>query len=459
MIYADILLHKATLLYRQDRLHAALHHYKKGIAVHKRLQSGFLKPSKYLTNTVYQRLYCAAIEIAAKLNLPEEAFTLSEANKSPVLCETVARKTLPVDTLLACIPDNAVSISYSYSDSLLVTIIAGRAGVKTTLTPVTESFTAAIDTFVSHTLNISASNEGYRAYVRASNTLFRLLIPELSANVTRLLISPYGKLHQLSFDALTPSEAQDNFHYPGFNFLLHNFAVTYVPSLTIYATLKGSGVIEKMALFAPGHADIPDKLVEKMKQTMQHYAPFEYLPGTLANEEALFNTKSGIVNILTHGKDNLLILNNDTVFDHEIATQALNHNLAILTACYSGSGKNISNEGMLSAGYAFLEAGSRSVLQSISTADGRIAQIILDDFFNYLNEGDTKDVALQKAKLNYLNSESGFFASPVFWANYHLTGDNSSVVFRKRDSYTGYWIIAGVILLILSGVIIVRKKH
>ena len=47
--------------------------------------------------------------------------------------------------------------------------------------------------------------------------------------------------------------------------------------------------------------------------------------------------------------------------------------------------------------------------------------IIIRDFFEYLVAGFDKDVALQKAKLNYLNNNLD--DPPVLWAFYRLYGN------------------------------------
>ncbi len=471
VLYTDILLHHATLLYRQDSLHAALQQYKKGIAVHKQLQHDYLKQSKYLTNTVYQRLYCAAIEIAAKLNLPEEAFSLSEENKSPVLLQSVSQQpvtqhtTLSVDSLLQSIPDNAVSLSYSYTDSLLVTIIADQSGVSTLLNPIDESFTAAIDTFTTHTLTRIDAVSDYLAFFQASNHLFPLLIPVLPRKVTRLLISPYGKLHNMSFDALTLTPPKENHHFFGVDFLLNDYAITYVPSLNIYNCLKAPGTVERMAFFAPTDYnnlnldEISVETIEKMKKSFEQYSPVDYYPGLATNKENLFSEGYDIISVVTHGKNSRLFINSDSVSAVEISKQKLNNHLTVLTACLSGAGKTVSNEGMLSLGYAYLEAGSHSVLHATSVIDARVSQIIMSDFFKYLDKGYPKDVALQKAKLNYSKSESGFWSALVWWSNYNLVGDNSPVTFTKKDNCI-YWLIAGMLGLILSGILLfVSKKN
>ncbi|MCI5080936.1 MAG: CHAT domain-containing protein, partial [Saprospiraceae bacterium] len=72
--------------------------------------------------------------------------------------------------------------------------------------------------------------------------------------------------------------------------------------------------------------------------------------------------------------------------------------------------------------------------------DGTTARF-MEIFYQYLQEGDAKDVALRKAKLQFI--EQG--EAPYFWAAYVVNGDTVPIPFH-RQSWSSYW-WAGLLLV------------
>ncbi len=455
MEYIDILDSRAWLLYQQKKLPTALKLYKKAIQVHQQLRIDYLKQSKYLSNTTYQDIYCVAIEIAVKLNLQEEALLLSEENKSPVLREFITAPLLPADSILHQLPEGLTTLSYSYTDSLLVTILADRSGIETTFTPVAEDFTAAIDTFATYTSGYDdMSKNGYHAFVRASNTLYNYLVPPLPATTGRLLLCPYGELHRVNFDVLTADAPQPNFNFAGFDFLIRNYAISYAPSLNIYAhKTTVSDTINSSTLFISDHPDYPLIHSDEMIRTMRKQLPELQVADTF---DMSLNTDLTLFYL--HGITDHLLFRDDTL--HHADIDSCSNNLTIINACNSGLGKTISNEGILSFGYAYLEAGSHSVMVATSEADEETSIMILSDFLENLKDGYPKDVALQRAKMTYLSGSQSFYAMPALWSNYLLYGDNSPVRFPRPFYHYILLIGAGLVmagLFLFLGRRVVRK--
>ncbi|HEY8969545.1 MAG TPA: CHAT domain-containing protein, partial [Puia sp.] len=89
-------------------------------------------------------------------------------------------------------------------------------------------------------------------------------------------------------------------------------------------------------------------------------------------------------------------------------------------------------------------------------ADDKATSFILQRFYVYLQKGETKAKALQRAKLDYLASDA-INKSPAFWAHLVLMGDERPVYKKKRE-----WMWA--LLLIPVGMMMVwmgrsRKKR
>ena len=116
--------------------------------------------------------------------------------------------------------------------------------------------------------------------------------------------------------------------------------------------------------------------------------------------------------------------------------------LVIISACETGEGKVVAQEGVISLARAFAYAGCGSTINSLWKADDRATSYILRQFYVHLKQGETKARALQLAKLDYLKSDA-VDKSPAYWAHLVLTGD-SSPLFRRPISLWWLWLLASL---------------
>src|SRR5438552_5163528 len=117
----------------------------------------------------------------------------------------------------------------------------------------------------------------------------------------------------------------------------------------------------------------------------------------------------------TSGEDGLLQV-------REIRDLSLRADLVILSACESGKGKLLGEEGIASLERAFLLAGARSVLASLWTADDTYTVGLMRRFYEHLINGLDNGAALRQAKLDLLQ-EFMDQALPLYWAGFTLVGD------------------------------------
>jgi len=112
---------------------------------------------------------------------------------------------------------------------------------------------------------------------------------------------------------------------------------------------------------------------------------------------------------------------------------------------------------MISLAHAFNYAGSESILTSLWKIDEKSSAEIIEHFYSYLKEGLPKDEALQKAKLEYLNTAKGRTLAPQYWAGLILIGDTAPIDLKSSSNSILYW-IAGLILLLII-VWLIRKNN
>ncbi len=111
----------------------------------------------------------------------------------------------------------------------------------------------------------------------------------------------------------------------------------------------------------------------------------------------------------------------------EIQSMNLQAEMVALSACQTNVGILKEGEGPLSLAYAFLYAGSKSILSSLwSVPDDQSSQIMVS-FYDHLSKGLEKSQSLRKAKLDYLNSAVGIERHPSFWAGFILIGHDQPI--------------------------------
>lgn len=127
--------------------------------------------------------------------------------------------------------------------------------------------------------------------------------------------------------------------------------------------------------------------------------------------------------------------------------------LVVISACETGKGRLISNEGVMSFARAFLYAGCPSTINSLWKADDRSTSEILKLFHNYLLRGYSKSKALQQAKLDFIQ-QNPLYRNPAYWSQLILTG-NANALYKEKQPWG--WAVFGICCC--SAVFFVWKKR
>lgn len=180
----------------------------------------------------------------------------------------------------------------------------------------------------------------------------------------------------------------------------------------------------------------------------------------------------GILHLAMHGAiDEKNPLNSGLIFSksadsssnyltgYDLFGQQLTAGLAVLSACNTGNGELRRGEGVMSLARAFAFAGCPSTVMSLwSIPDESTSQVMLN-FYKYLKQGESKDIALQKAKLDYLQNCTPQYSVPNYWGATVVIGNVAPTDFRAW--YEKPWFIGGgaTLILLLAGVYFWRKKY
>jgi CHAT domain-containing protein len=111
--------------------------------------------------------------------------------------------------------------------------------------------------------------------------------------------------------------------------------------------------------------------------------------------------------------------------------------LMVISACETGRGELVHNEGVMSFARAFLYSGCPSTINTLWKADDRSTAEILKLFYTYLEAGDSKSRALQRAKLDFIRNNPTN-RNPAYWSHIVLTGEPGQL-FKKKQPW--FWAV------------------
>jgi len=134
---------------------------------------------------------------------------------------------------------------------------------------------------------------------------------------------------------------------------------------------------------------------------------------------------------------------------YDLNNLELNADLAVLSACNTGSGKLEKGEGVISIAKGFIQAGVPSVVTSLWSVDDCATSDIMTQFYKYLKEGQTKDKALRNAKLMYLQTADKAHAHPFYWGAFVQFGNTDSLDYLSEGNPRTRFLLIGLVGLIL----------
>lgn len=344
---------------------------------------------------------------------------------------------------------------------------------------------------------LQQEQEAYQSFCEASYWLYdNILEDSLLIGKKHLIIVPDRDLHYVPFEVLlsTPPTRQ-GIDYQVLPYLIQKYSIHYEYSAAImvnnqrkvntsngnilgfaadygqqfnYQNLPPSLSKERSAEEIHTHnsaAPIPGTIIE-LEQIKRQFEGTFYTHEA-ANErnfkQQLNHQSYSVVHLAMHGvvdynhpaysallfTENLDSLEDNLLYSYE--TQHLNGkhaNLVVLSACKTGYGKYAQGEGIISLGRSFMYAGIPSIVMTLWELNDETSVEVIQSFYTGLADGLSKDQAMQKAKIEYLQNNKGFTAHPFFWASMICIGDQQPIPLTKKSVHW-HWYLLGIGLLFL----------
>ncbi|MEM6807047.1 MAG: CHAT domain-containing protein, partial [Bacteroidota bacterium] len=284
----------------------------------------------------------------------------------------------------------------------------------------------------------------------------------------------------LNFDFLLIEQVDNTSPVKNLPFLIRNYTLSYNYSVGLWKYLQNNPTSEqkgyKLLAFQPSYPEVSSKsnqfanrragfgplifAAEEVKGISEYY-PVEILAGTSANEESFYKQAVNfpIIHISSHAKvpeqnpdaafvaltETAHAIYDDSLMLEELYTQRLAAEMVVLSACETGIGELAEGEGIMSLGRAFTYAGARSLVMSLWEVNDASTAEIMTLFYAYLSEGMSKDDALRKAKLAYLDQSSELKSQPYFWAAFIANGDMKPLPPEENNLWLWILLIVGII--------------
>ncbi|WP_298417795.1 CHAT domain-containing protein [uncultured Kordia sp.] len=325
-------------------------------------------------------------------------------------------------------------------------------------------------------------------YKEMAFKLYQKLIQPIEDIITEnVIIIPDGALNFIPFDALLTEDSSKLDNTKALPYLLKKNQISYNYSATLFGQLKekkSSKASNDILAFAPKFDNQKIETIAMrrnglgiLKYNIQEVEAINELFKTriFKNEFAtkanfISNVKDHkIIHLSTHAKSNDKqggfsfiafskdndSLQRDQLFVRELYNLNLDADMVVLSACETGIGELKKGEGVISLARAFTYAGARSTITSLWNVNDAQTTKLMTLFYTNLKQGMTKDEALHKAKLTYIENED--LAAPYFWAAFIPSGNMEAIQFNRTNNM--YYIIAGLLFVSLLGLGIYKRKR
>lgn len=298
-----------------------------------------------------------------------------------------------------------------------------------------------------------------------SSRMGSMLLPEFPSGVNDIIFVLDGALNQIPFEILSYRE----------EYLINTYSISYAGSLQLYEKQMEMGKKQRFNWigFAP---EYEEALLFDNKNEVRSIGEIvngNSVLGKDATKQKLIELgkNASILHLATHTELNKLnpmlnkiLFSGDGISSELTASEIyglqLKANLAVLSACNTGTGL-FRGDGVMSMSRAFTYAGTSSTIMSLWKVPDQQTSELMELFYEFLKDGQTKSEALRNAKLTYLEQvKYQKLAHPFYWAGFVLSGDNAPIHFSEPFwKRSVFWIALLSVLVILSIVVYFKKRR
>ncbi|MFI5129895.1 MAG: CHAT domain-containing protein [Chitinophagales bacterium] len=392
-------------------------------------------------------------------------------NSEPAYRNKQATERIPlVKEIQKSLDSRTALLSYHLSENRLLILTVTAAKFKYHVTPTDQEFFLQINSFKTGLHAISEDHK-YDASAIASSLYQKLIAPAGPglSGINRLIIIPDDELNYLPFEALQNENGE---------YLIQRFSVQYQYSTALFEMGKHENSKTTTLAFAPftnkGYSDSTGIAFSRLPASIDEVKELEgkIFTDSSATKQRFLQAadRYDVLHLATHASVNnesplrsfIAFYPDKTAEDYKLYAGEIYNldldstQLVILSACETGSGKLIRGEGLMSLSRAFAYAGCPNIITSLWKAEDKTTAFISRRIHFYLQRGQSKDKALQHAKLDLLNSNEidPRFKTPNYWAQMIFIGQ-----YETNKSAGSWWWAAVAVLIATIALMFLRRNR
>lgn len=315
--------------------------------------------------------------------------------------------------------------------------------------------------------NEAMLNSNYQRYSWLAYHLYNAVFAPLQLQPGRVIISPDQNF--FPFEALLYQKSDPQ------SYLVKKYAFSYVYSMAMlmqHDNVGRSGSASFLGV-APGtfSAYLKQPALHGSDASLQKITPYFSSSSVLVQNDATKSqflaavSKYNVVQIYSHADANdlsqqpVLYLNDSVLRLNELQSlEGCQAQMVVLSGCKTGLGANERGEGVFSLARGFLAAGVPCTITTLWQIDNKATYQLTELFYKYLGMGETKDVAMQHARLEYLQTNDKTKHLPYYWASAIVLG-NTEEITTEKGIPTLVMTFAILIVLIVAAVLLSRRNY
>ena len=369
--------------------------------------------------------------------------------KNPVYYQSVADTSFPdlAGIRKNLLHDHQALVEFYSGDSAIYTILItnSSAGIERISKDDYEDLVAEYRRYLA---NDALLNKDFIHFATISNRLYQLIFKNSPIPDGRIIVSLGGESFPL--EALITDDKKSNYflttHAVSYTysarFLLNEFKTGVNSSSSDFIGVAPLNFASYMMLQGLPGSDLSLRNLKPLFKAANNLVGPEASRANFLKQFPLYK----IVQLYTHAIDTsiagepMIWFADSALYLSELAgNQKPATDLIVLSACQTALGNNYKGEGVFSFSRAFAALGIPSSITNLWSVDNEATYKLTELFYHYLRNHEPLDVALQKAKLEFLKGPNRQYSLPYFWAAPILAGKSEAPVLQR--SHSAKWAI------------------
>ncbi len=332
-------------------------------------------------------------------------------------------------------------------------------------------FDSAFKKYIYYISKPDVLNEKFDEFVSISHQLYMLIVQNNPLPEGRIIFSPGDRYFPLE-SLVTSNSKEKVVYFQKEHAVSYTYSARYLMSDFKINTSTGSNDFMGVApiqyhtsLFSFSDLIGSEQSLGKINAYFNGEHNLIGSQATKNNFLQLFS-KYRIIQIYTHSSDTsskgepVMYFADSALYLSELIPQIKPATqLIVLSACETGLGRDFKGEGIFSFNRGFAALGIPSAITNLWSVDDKATYQLTQLFYRYLSEGIPTDVALQKAKLEFIQADSKERQLPYYWAAAILVGKSDTILMDKSFPWKISFFLTAVIIFSFLFLLIWRNRR